>query len=200
MTPTMAQARNVVRSMRRFVFSPGNARRAAALGKAALLAALLCAAAPLAAWADCFPVSDAVYATLDSQVDKNATQALSAVAGSLRALGRSGSSVDSRRLAALDAVQADAYSILELDHDARATALKGLALVSGASDPLRLELLSTAALNVYTQDGIRDAMGTIAAARDRQPADSLSRACLEIALGTLERRAGQNALATRTLT
>ena len=154
----------------------------------------------MAAWGDCFPVLDSAYATFDPQVDKNATQTLAAVAGSLHTLERPGSPADPRQLAALYAVQADAYSILELDHDARATALKGLALVGGADDPLRLELLSTAALNVYTQDGIRAAMGTIAAARDRQPADSLSRACLDITLGTLERRAGQNALATRTLT
>ena len=201
MAPRAAQTRNVVLSMRRPVFSPGNARRAAAtLGRGALLALALCAAIPQAARADCFPVSDAAYATLDRQVDRNATEALSAVAGSLGALERSGSPADSRQLAALYAVQADAYSILELDHDARATALKGLALLSGANDPLRLELLSTAALNVYTQDGIRAAMRMIEAARDGQPADSLSRVCLEITLGTLERRAGQNAITTRTLT
>lgn len=164
-----------------------------------MLALLLCAANP-AAWAGCFPVSNATYVTLDPEVNKNATQALAAVAARLRTLGRSGTTVDSQQLAALYAVQADAYSILELDHDASAAALKGLALVRGPNDPLRLELLSTAALNIYTQDGIRAALGTIAAARDRQPADSLSRACLEITLGTLERRAGQNALATRTLT
>jgi diguanylate cyclase (GGDEF)-like protein len=154
----------------------------------------------MAAWGDCFPVLDAAYATFDPQVDKNATQALATIAGSLKTIARPGSPADTRQLAALYAVQADAYSILELDHDAHATALKGLALVSGATDPLRLELLSTVALNVYTQDGIRAAMGTIAAARDRQPADSLSRVCLDITLGTLERRAGENAIATRTLT
>jgi diguanylate cyclase (GGDEF)-like protein len=187
--------------MRRLVFSPGKAVGAAvALGRAALLALALCATVSTAARADCFPVSDASYVTLDPQVDKNGTQALSTVAASIRTLEQSGSAMDSRQLAALYAVEADAYSILELDHDARATALKGLALASGANDPLHLELLSTAALNIYTQDGIRDATGTIRAARDRQPADSLSRVCLEITLGTLERRAGQNALATRTLT
>ncbi|HEX3843872.1 MAG TPA: GGDEF domain-containing protein [Steroidobacteraceae bacterium] len=171
-----------------------------ALGRAALLALALCAAVSTAAWADCFPISDTAYVTLDPQVDKSATQALATVGESIRALERSGSPVDPRQLATRYAVQADAYSILELDHDARATALKGLALVSDAKDPLRLELLSTAALNIYTQDGIREARASIAAARDRQPVDSQSRACLEIALGTLERRAGQNALATRTLT
>ena len=201
MTPGRSQARNVVLFMHRLLFSPGNAARAAAAhGRALLLALALGAAYSTAAWAECFPVSNAVYATLDPEVSKNATRALAAVDASLRPLERSGATVDSQRLAALYAVQADAYSILELDHDARATALKGVALASTRGDPLRLELLSTAALNIYTQDGIRAAIGTIKAARDAQPADSLSRACLEITLGTLERRAGQDALATRTLT
>src|SRR6185312_8905989 len=91
------------------------------------------------------------------------------------------------------------YSILELDHEARATALKGLALLSGPTDPLRLELLSTSALNVYTQAGIRDAMATVQAERERQPENSLSGICLEITLGTLERRAGESAQSARTL-
>lgn len=186
--------------MHRLVFSPGNPRGArAVLRWAALLMLALCAMRPLAAWASCFPISDATYLALDPQVDKNATQTLATVAARFQALERTGSPPDPRQLAALYAVKADAYSILELDHEARATALKGLALVSGATDPLRLELLSTSSLNIYTQDGIRDAMATIEAARDGKPADSLSRVCLEIALGTLQRRAGENVQATRTL-
>lgn len=187
--------------MRRLVVSPGTpGEAAAALGWAVLLALALFAARPPAAWADCFPVSDRAYLQLDPLVDRNARQALTAVAALLQAPASSGQSGNARRLAALYAVQADAYSILELDHEARAAAAKGLTLVGGPTDPLRLELLSTAALNIYTQDGIRSAMGTIAAARAAQPRDSPSRLCLEITLGTLERRAGENALATRTLT
>jgi diguanylate cyclase (GGDEF)-like protein len=150
--------------------------------------------------ADCFPVSDSTYVTLDPMVGKNALQALSILAGRLRTLEAATSPVDSRPLAALYAVQADAYSALELDHEARATALKGLALLTAPADPLRLELLSTSALNIYTQDGIRDAIGAVQAARGQLPADSTSNICLEITLGNLERRAGENALATRTLT
>jgi diguanylate cyclase (GGDEF)-like protein len=63
---------------------------------------------------------------------------------------------------------------------------------------LRLELLSTAALNVYTQDGIREALDTIESARASQPQGSPSGLCLQITLGSLESRAGDNALATRT--
>jgi diguanylate cyclase (GGDEF)-like protein len=185
MTPFRRQARNVVLFMRRLVFR--------------LLALVICAASHVAAWADCFPVSDPAYVTLDPLVDNDARQALAAVQTRLQSLGPQAAR-DPRQLAALYAVQADAYSILELDHQARASAEKGLALLDGPTDALRLELLSTAALNIYTEDGIRGAIGEVQAARDHQPADSLSSLCLAIALGTLEDRAGERALATRTET
>jgi diguanylate cyclase (GGDEF)-like protein len=168
--------------------------------RAVLLALALCAAIPVTGRADCFSVSDAAYVKLDPLVDRNARDALTAVAAPLHSLAAAGKMADARQLAALYAVQADAYSILELDHEALTAAGKGLALVSGPTDPLRLELLSTAALNIYTQDGIENAIGRIEAARGAQPRDSASSLCLEISLGTLERRAGENALATRTLT
>src|SRR5690348_10558016 len=141
----MARARNVIVFMRRLVFKPViSSAMAAALGRAALLALVLCAAKPGAARADCFPVSDPAYVTLDPMVDKNARQALTTVTARLNALSHAGHAVgDARRLAALYAVQADAYSILELDHEARAAAAKGLALLDGPTDALRLELLST---------------------------------------------------------
>ncbi|HEV7137848.1 MAG TPA: GGDEF domain-containing protein [Steroidobacteraceae bacterium] len=187
--------------MRRLLFTaaiPGGA--AAVLLRTALLALALCALAPRTARADCFPVSDPAYVTLDPLVDVNARQALSTVSARLEALSRTAGARDARQLAALYAVQADAYNILELDHQARAAAGKGLALVAGATDPLRLELLSTAALAIYTEDGIRDAIASIGAAQASQPQDSLSGLCLGITLGILQRRAGENALATRTLT
>src|SRR5690348_5428234 len=137
----MARARNVIVFMRRLVFKPVIS---SALGWAALLALVLCAAKPGAARADCFPVSDPTYATLDPMVDKHAQQALTTVTARLDALSHAGHAVgDARQLAALYAVQADAYSILELDHEARAAAAKGLALLDGPTDALRLELLST---------------------------------------------------------
>ena len=185
--------------MRGSVFSPrkpGGA--AAALGRAALLVLVLCLAGTTQARADCFPIVDAAYVTLDPLVDKNAAEALNEVAARLSTLYRAGAAGEPRQLAALYAVQADAYSILELDHEARLAAAKGLALVSAPTDPLRLELLSTAALNVYTQDGIREALDTIESARASQPQGSSSGLCLQITLGSLESRAGDNALATRT--
>lgn len=172
----------------------------AALVPTALLGLLLLAVLPGPASADCFPVGDAAYQALDPLVDRSGTEALAAVAARMHALGQASSPSDSRQLASLYAVQADAYSILELDHQARAAASRGLALVRGATDPLRLELLATQALNIYTQSGIRAAIGSIEQARAQQPAGTLSGLCLAIALGDLERRAGENALATRTLT
>jgi diguanylate cyclase (GGDEF)-like protein len=183
------------------MFRPGNSGRvSAALARMVPLVLALWVALPGAARAECFPVTDRGYTALDPMVDRSGTKALAAVSARIQALRRAGAPVDSRRLAALYAVQADAYSILELDHEARATASRGLALVDGPTDPLRLELLSTQALNIYTQSGINDAIGIIEKARAQQPANTLSDLCLAIALGTLERRAGENALATRTLT
>jgi diguanylate cyclase (GGDEF)-like protein len=181
------------------MFRPGDSGRAlAALAPMALLALAFWVARPGAARADCFPVTDPAYTALDPMVDRSGTRALAAVSSRIQALERKGARVDPRQLASLYAVQADAYSILELDHEARATASRGLALVPGPTDPLHLELLSTQALNIYTQSGIRDAIASVGQARARLPAGSLSSLCLEITLGILERRAGENALATRT--
>jgi diguanylate cyclase (GGDEF)-like protein len=199
MTPSKAQARNFVAFMRRLVFSPerpGGA--AAAFGRAALFALALWAAIPVVARADCFPVTEPAYRTLDPLVNRNAAQALAAASAQLQALQRAGAPTDPRQLAALYAVQADAYSILELDDQALATTARGLALVSGPTDPLRLELLYTEAYNVRTQAQIHEALAIIAKARGQQPRYSVSGLCLEVALGALERRAGQYALATRT--
>jgi diguanylate cyclase (GGDEF)-like protein len=187
--------------MRRLLPSPRNpGGAAAALVWAVWLVLAVCIAGPITARADCFPVADAAYVDLDPLVNKNPAQALSAVAARLQALGRAGTAPDPRQLAALYAVRADAYDMLELDHQARAAAAKGLALINGPTDPLRLALLSTDALNIYTQEGIRAAIRTIETARTRQPPGSLSNLCLEIGLGTLELRADEYALATRTLT
>jgi diguanylate cyclase (GGDEF)-like protein len=198
MKPSMAQARTFLVFMRKLASSPGTScGAAAAIGRAALLALALCFARPIAAWADCLPVPDAAYKALDPLVNRNATQALAAASARLQGLQQSGSAMDSRQLAALYAVQADAYSILELDDQALAAAARGLALVSGPTDPLRLELLYLQAYNVRTQAQIHEALGIVAKARAQQPRFSVSGLCLEIALGALERRAGQFALATR---
>ncbi len=186
--------------MRRLFSSPGDSGEAVVLGRAALLVLALGLAAPITAKADCFPVSDAAYVTLDPLVDRNPAQALSAVEARLHALERAGTAADARQLAVLYAVGADAYNSLGLDHEARAMAEKGLALVNGPTDPLRLQLLSTAALNIFTQEGVRDSITAIETARASQPQGSLSDLCLDVALGGVELSAGEYAPATRTLT
>lgn len=180
--------------MRTVLSSPGST-----FGRAALLALSLFALRPAAAWSDCFPISDSAYVTLDPRVDSDPAEALRAATTRVDGLRRAGGPADRRQLAALYAVQADAYGILELDHEARAAAEDGLALVNGPTDPLRLELLSTAALTVHARSGIREAIRSIDSARALQAPGSLSNLCLEIALGTLERRAGESSQATRTL-
>ena len=53
-----------------------------------------------------------------------------------------------------DRVQAEAYGVLELDANARASAEKGLALVPDGRDPVHLELLMAYTAAVYDSAGI----------------------------------------------
>lgn len=128
--------------------------------------------------------------------DIRALQALSA-ADSVEAVRQAGrrlsaalraNSPDVRRIASLYAVLAQSYSRLELDADARAAAQKGLALVAGAQDPVRLDLLAAYAENVYDKDRIQRALQTIADARAAQPEGSVAATCLKITQGLLEYR------------
>jgi diguanylate cyclase (GGDEF)-like protein len=165
-----------------------------------VLASALAIGCPARARAECFAITDPLYVALDPAVYRNGTQALNAVNARIAAWGKSASPGSPRELAALYAVQADAYGILELDGQARAAAAKGLALVHGATDPLRLEMLATQALNTYDQPGMRPAAGIIEAARAAQAHRSRSQLCLEAALGVLEMRQGQIGAALQHLT
>jgi diguanylate cyclase (GGDEF)-like protein len=95
---------------------------------------------------------------------------------------------DSAYVAALLAVQAQSYTVLELDTDARESALAGLALMPDRHHAVHLELLSIHAENVYDRSGIDAAIQSIEAARSRQPADSIAESCLRITLGLLQFR------------
>jgi diguanylate cyclase (GGDEF)-like protein len=95
---------------------------------------------------------------------------------------------DPYRIASLLAIRAESYSILELDNDARATAMEGLALVPDPNDPIRLQLLSAHAENVYDHAGIVDAIRTIEAARSQLSPDSIPESCLSVTLGVLQHR------------
>ena len=95
---------------------------------------------------------------------------------------------DPYRIAALLAIRAESYSILELDNDARATAIEGLALVPDPNDPIRLQLLSVLAENVYDHAGIVDSIRTIEAARSQLSPDSIPESCLSVTLAVLQHR------------
>ena len=97
-------------------------------------------------------------------------------------------------------MEAEAYSILELDANARSAAEKGLALVPSPRDPVHLELLNAYASAVYDSAGIAAAIQTIEAARAAQPSGSQADTCLLINRGLLEHRLGREDLAIVTLT
>ena len=104
------------------------------------------------------------------------------------------------RLAALYAVQAQGYSALELDGDARTAASKGLALAPNINDPVHLDLLSAYAENVYDKAGIGNAIKTIETARAAQTPGSIADTCLLITLGRLQFRQARADLAIVSLT
>src|SRR6185312_15352692 len=107
---------------------------------------------------------------------------------------------NARRLAALYAVEAQGYSLLELDGQARAVASQGLELAKDVHDPVHLDLLSAYAENVYDQAGITSAVHSIESARAAQTPGSVADTCLLITLGRLQYRQDRSDLATATLT
>ena len=108
--------------------------------------------------------------------------------------------LDSARIAALYAVQAQGYSALELDGDARATASKGLELARSQKDPVHLDLLSAYAENVYDKASIGSAIEAIETARGLQTPGSIADTCLLITLGRLQFRQARADLAIVSLT
>jgi len=170
---------------------------------------LLLAAAflPVFASASCLQDADADIARLQDLVSKDATKALRQAQGMLDALQResiSGGPTDAlhaaARIGALHAVEAEAYSILELDANARSAAEKGLALVPSPRDPVHLELLDAYTSAVYDSAGIAAATQTIEAARAAQSPGSQADTCMLINRGLLEHRLGREDLAIVTLT
>jgi diguanylate cyclase (GGDEF)-like protein len=170
---------------------------------------LLLAAAflPIFASASCLPDADPDIVRLQELISKDATKALRQAQGMLDALQReslSGSSSDAlhaaSRIAALYAVEAEAYGMLELDANARSAAEKGLALVPSEHDPVHLELVMAYASAVYDSAGIAAATQTIESARAAQPPGSQADTCLLINRGLLEHRLGREDLAIVTVT
>lgn len=105
-----------------------------------------------------------------------------------------------RHVAWLHAVRAQAYSLLELDADARSAAAAGLKLVSDPSEPVHIALFSTDAENVYDAAGIAAAKKSVETARAAGVAGPDADICLLITLGTLQFREDRADLAVPTLT
>jgi diguanylate cyclase (GGDEF)-like protein len=169
---------------------------------------LLAAAWPTtSAFASCLPDADPGVLRLQNLIVQDANQALRQAQNELSNLQREPSTQEqpngllaASRIAALHAVQAEAYGILEFDAEARSSAEKGLALVPNPRDPVHLELLLAYTDNVYDDAGIAAAIQTIESARLLQPAGSPADTCLLISRGLLEHRQGREDLAIVTLT
>jgi diguanylate cyclase (GGDEF)-like protein len=107
---------------------------------------------------------------------------------------------DEGRIAALYAVEAQAYTLLELDEEARSAALKGLELAPIATDSTHLSLQIAYAENVYDSDRIDAALSALEKARSLQLPGSRADLCLQIVIGEIQNRRGRADLAILTLT
>jgi diguanylate cyclase (GGDEF)-like protein len=151
------------------------------------------------ALATCLISANPAIRELQILVDKDATRALQQVATQLQLL-EGAPNTDTERMASLYAVQAQAYSILELDDDAKNAALKGLKFATFATDPVHIDLLSTYAENVYDAAAMGTAIKSIDAARTSQVKGSLADTCLLITRGLLQYRQDRADLAIGSLT
>jgi diguanylate cyclase (GGDEF)-like protein len=150
-------------------------------------------------FATCLMSKDPDVRELQTLVDKDAARALKQVATRLQPLEHA-PQPDVELLASLYAVQAQAYSMLELDDEAKKAASKGLQFATRVSDLARLDLLSAYAENVYDAAGMDAALKTIDEARTSQAAGSLADICLLITRGVLQRRQDRTDLAIGSLT
>jgi diguanylate cyclase (GGDEF)-like protein len=150
-------------------------------------------------FATCLMSKDPAIRELQTLVDKDAAQALTQVQTRLQSLEYA-PQPNVQLLAALYGVQSQAYSILELDDEARNAASKGLRIATRVSDPVHLDLLTSYAENVYDAAGMEAALKTIDAARAAQAPGSLADTCLLITRGTLQRRQDRADLAIGSLT
>lgn len=159
----------------------------------------VCTLAPLQIHATCLTSPDPDIRRLEHLAAKDAKKAIEQAEAARIAVQRV-MPQNSARLASLYAVEAESYSRLELDGEARDAATQGLALATDPRDPVHVDLLSTHAENVYDQAGIGKALEAIQAARALQPAGSLAETCLLITLGRLQFRHDRADLAIVTLT
>jgi diguanylate cyclase (GGDEF)-like protein len=176
-------------------------RRASRAGIAGIFALLMLSwtfgLQPVAA--ACIPNADPAIRALQILVDQDANAALKKVAQLLKT-ELTAPMLDGQRLASLYSVQAQAYSILELESKARDAVFKGLKYATDNTDPVRIMLLSLYAENVYDQAGIAAAVKTTEEAQAVQKRGSLEDICLLIGRGLLQYREDREDLAIGSLT
>src|SRR6202142_2516266 len=147
----------------------------------------------------CMPVADADLQSMQSLVDVDPRKALVAAQQKLAEL-KLAPQPDPRRLATLYSLEAQSYSMLELDSEAIAEAGKGLELVPQEDDPLHLNLLMLIEENIDGEAGLKGAVASIEAARAVQRPGSAADTCLQITLGWLQMRSNHAELAIVNLT
>jgi len=149
--------------------------------------------------AGCLELSPSSTQPLQELSIRDPKKAIAAVKAALEAASRP-SVVDESRIAALYAIEAQSYSLLELDADARSAALKGLEFAPLPNDSTHLTLQMVYAENVYDADGINAALTALDKARSLQLAGSRADLCLQITIGRVQNRSGRSDLALSTLT
>jgi diguanylate cyclase (GGDEF)-like protein len=176
-------------------------RRACRVAVAGFFALLLLPGVFAARPADaaCIPNADPAIRALQILVDQDANAALKKVAALLKT-ELAEPVANAQRLASLYSVQAQAYSILELESKARDSVFKGLKLATDNTDPVRIMLLSLYAENVYDQAAIAAAEKTTEEAQAAQKRGSLEDICLLIGRGLLQYREDREDLAIGSLT
>lgn len=156
---------------------------------------------PAVAVATCITIPDRNIRSLQVLAAKDATRALKQVQARMDALGEEPrtASVDRDR-AALYAVQAEAYGILELATQARSAASLGLQLAPDIHDPVHLELISQHAENIFDGTRLAEEIKAVEHARTAQPRGSPADTCLLVTQGVLENRQDRADLAIVSLT
>lgn len=149
--------------------------------------------------AGCLELSRPDVLPLEELGMRDPRKAIEAVSRELAGVGRS-TRADVGRIAALYAVEAESYSLLELDANARSAALKGLEFAPQTNDPTHLTLKMVYAENIYDAAGIERALAAIEKARRLQAIGSRADVCLQITLGRIQNRHGRSDLALLTLT
>jgi diguanylate cyclase (GGDEF)-like protein len=152
-----------------------------------------------AARADCLESPYPDVRSLEARGVQDPKKALEAITTALAAAQKS-APADKRHVAALYALAAQSYSLLELDADARSSASAGLQLAPEQTDPTHLALQIAHAENIYDPIGIDSAISGIERTRSLQAHGSRADVCLQITLGRLQYRRGRADLALPTLT